>query len=42
MLGVVNSKGPIEADLIDTIDDPNPPNSRHAIRLWHSCVDVYV
>src|SRR5271168_2180110 len=22
--------------------DPKPPNSRRAIRLWHSCVDVYI
>src|SRR5712672_4392955 len=35
-------KGPIEADLIDAVCDPKPPNSQRAIRLWHPCVDVYV
>jgi hypothetical protein len=39
---VVDSKRPIEADLIDAVRDPKPPNSRRAIRLWHSCVDVYI
>jgi hypothetical protein len=33
-------KGPIEADLLDAVGDPKPPNSRRAIRLWHPCVDV--
>src|SRR5258708_19799624 len=43
MLGdAVNSKGPVEADLIDAVCDSRPPNSRHAIRLWHPCVDVYI
>src|SRR5271165_4541336 len=39
---VVGSKCPIEADLIDAVCGPRPPNSRRAIRLWHPCVDVYV
>src|ERR1035438_4532106 len=38
----IDSKGPVEADLIDAVCDPRPPNSRRAIRLWHPCVDVYV
>src|SRR5580700_6675568 len=38
----VNSEGPVEADLIDAVCDPKPPNSRRAIRLWHPCVDVYI
>src|ERR1700676_1470268 len=24
------------------VSDPKLPNSRRAIRLWHSCVDVYI
>jgi hypothetical protein len=24
------------------VSDPKPPNSRRAIRLWHSCVDAYI
>jgi hypothetical protein len=28
-------KGPIEADLVDAVGDPQSPNSRRAIRLWH-------
>src|ERR1700730_3472861 len=39
---VVDSKGPIEAGLIDGVCDPKLPNSRHEIWLWHPCVDVYV
>jgi hypothetical protein len=35
-------KGPIEADLVDAVGDPQSPNIRRAIRLWHPCVDVCV
>jgi hypothetical protein len=35
-------KGPIEADLVDAVGDPQPSNRRRAIWLWHPCVDVYV
>jgi hypothetical protein len=35
-------KGPIEADLVDAVGDPQPSNRRRAIRLWHPCVDVYI
>jgi hypothetical protein len=39
---VVDLKHPSEADLINGVCDPKPPNSRRAIRLSHPCVDVYV
>ncbi|MEA3142181.1 MAG: hypothetical protein QOK23_4350, partial [Gammaproteobacteria bacterium] len=38
----MDSKSPIEADLIDAVGDPKPPNRQPATRLWHPCVDVYV